>query len=665
MQAFRDLIKGWLGKVLLGVVVIIFGAFGTESLLSIATRAKPAAQVNGEPIEQHAVERLMEMQRQNLRARMGENLDPELLEADNLRPRVIDALVERELLKQYAATEGFGVSELAIQNMIVGMPQFQEGGKFSAELYQRFVQRMGFNPEQFQAELSSDFIIGQLRSSLTQSAFVTDAELNELTLLEKQSRSFEYLVIDHRTFLDEIEVEESALVEYYDANQSEYMQQEQGKFSYFEVAVADYLENAKTEVTEEAIAAAYEADKAGLVEKEERQAAHILIEVDQSGATDDSDEKPTTAAEAKTRIEAVAERIAAGEDFAALAKELSEDVGSAESGGDLGFAKRGDFVEPFEEALYALEEGQVSEIVKTEFGFHIIKLLAVKEAELPPLEQERDRLADRLALDIAEEKYLDAVDALKNIVFTAGDIEGPAETVGKSVQQSDWVSSDATMNSGVFVEPAVLAAAFSPEVIKDEYNSEVIELSANKSLVLRSLEYQPEEVKSFSDVKPMVLETVKRAQAIEKAADLGRSVVAKLRTGAKKEDVVELVSGYVKDNATQPKADDNAEAENAAANVWRSEAGVGRFSATVDREIVEALFKLPKPTQDNERLIGSATIADEDFAVMLLNGVEVPTVESVQSDAAMLARFISYQLGQLEYANFVNQHKLEAEVEVN
>lgn len=659
MQAFRELIKGWLGKFLLGIIVLVFGAFGTESLLSIATRPQPPVEVNGEPILQASLDRTMEFQRQRLQQRFGKDMDPSLVEADKLRPQAIDLLVEKELLLQYSKENNFRISRAGIAKWIMSMPQFQQDGVFSKDLYNRAVSRLGYSPSQLEDELMKDLLVAQVRTTITNSAFLTDHELENMARLEAQTRDLSYILLDHKKFVSEVNYSNEELKAHYDGNLDLYTVDEQVKVEYIELKAADYLAEAKQQITQEDIEVAYNEFVSTKAHDEERHAAHILVEI-----TDDQND-----AAAKKKIEEALAKIESGESFSTVAKEYSDDIGSSELGGDLGWAKRGDFVGPFEDALYQLEVDEVSKPIQSEFGYHIIKLAEIKKPEIPSLESMKVQLAQELASEEADQRYLEQVEMIADIAFKASDLTQPAELAGRPVLQSGWITRRGGADDGIFSKAAVLRASFSDEVIKQDHNSEVIDITEDFAIILRKLDYKAESITPFAKVKDEIVEKVKLVKAGEMAMERGQQVIAKLKNNATENEILALIKDYQKEipapasKASDDEKDDASKSDDSILP-WKTEEGVGRFSAKVDRDITDALFELSKPEKDSYTF-GGVVVQANDYAVLKLIGVDYPDSDKLEEESKTMARFLSYQLSQLEFQDFHNELKREADIVVN
>ena len=657
MQAFRDMIQGWFGKFMLWVIIIVFGAFGTESLISIVTGPRPAVKVNGEPVAQLEVEQVMQRQRQRLSEMMGENVDPSLLEADRLRPEAMSALINRRLLQQYANENDFVATKAQIQALIQSIPQFQVEGRFSLPLYEQAVLRTGQGAAQLERDLANDYVITQATEALFGSAFATQPELASIASLQAQTRDLSYMVLNSAALLAEITPTEEALKDYYDDNLNQFAVEQKIKLGYFTIDQQDFRAQAQSEVTEEALKEAYEAQVARLKESEQRRPAHILVEID-----DEVDQ-----AQALEQITEIAAEIAAGKPFAEVAKARSDDVASAEVGGDLGLSARGSLPEPLEAVLFEMALEAVSEPILTEFGYHLVQLQEIKAADIPTFEAERAVLEAQLSQELMAEFYLDAVDRLADEVYNAEDLAGPAETLGKTVATTDWLTPGG-MPTGLFSNAALLRTAFSPEIINGEFNSEVIEISSDQSIVIRGLEYQPSTTQPFDAVKAEIEATVKAEQAQTQLADLGRQAIAKIKSGAPEAEVLALIEPYVSkpvEQAEDLEAEQAAKADQGAESVlpWTVEKSLRRFSAKVPRDITDELFKMARPEGEVPTVVG-LRLNQNDFAIVQLLAVNQPDEETLATEVENLSRYYAFQVQQQEEQRFLQALRAEADIKV-
>lgn len=581
MDAFRNMVKGWLGKFLLALLSIPFIFFGVETYFGGG--AEPTvAEVDGEPITQRLLDRAVDNQRQQLIARMGPDalLTPQ--QQAELRITVLNSLVQRELLLKSAREAGYRVSDASVQQLIRETPTFQENGQFSAERYVRVLAQIGETPTTFPARARQEILISQQVSGWLQSSFVTGAELDALTRLDTQSRNVRYAEIPASRFSDDVTVSDADIEQAYAQAATRFQQPERVAVQYITLERSRYLDQAK--VSPEAVKARYEQRVAALRGAEQRQASHILIAIDDT--TDDE--------AAKKQIDAIAAELKAGADFAALAKTKSKDPGSAAQGGDLGFAGKGMFVPEFETALFALKQaGDVSPVVKTPFGYHLIKLTAVRSEAPPSFASLEQTLTDEVRQAQAEDAYNKAVERLDAKIYEAADLVEPAKAAGLSVSQSPVF--DRRGADGILSERKVIEAAFNDEQTKDRRNSGAITLKDGRTVWLHVSQYIPARKQPLAEVKAILRAELRTAKALTKAMAQAQALV--------KRSAQEPESAWLSDaNVTVAAA-----------------AAVTRENQTLKPELLNAIFRAPAPT--NGALQWSAFALKNSVALIQVTAV--------------------------------------------
>lgn len=481
LQSIRDRSRSWGAKIIIGAMVLTMALFGVESLVGLfGGGGDEIAKVNGEPITRQQLE--LEVQRA---IRSGQ-VAPE--QERQLRAQMLDQLITDRLLTQYAEQGGLYLSEDQLDQLIVSLPEFQDAqGRFSSDLFRNRLATAGYTPLDFREELRLDMMRQQLQQGLAFSDFSLPSEQETLGALQRQERSFLYHRLTPGELADGIEVTDADLESYYEANAERYRRPEQVRLEY---VILDRRQMAEeVEVDEERLRAAWR-ERTG---DADRRISHIMLSI--GGERD--------RAEAEAQLEAVRERLAAGESFADLALEVSDDTVSAEQGGDLGVISRGFFGDAFDEAAFSMDEGEVSGIVETDNGLH---LLQVTGLERPSFEQMRDELRLEVATAQVAGAFNDQVQRLIDESFAADDLQSVAEDVGLELQTSDWISRDGA--DGVLGEPGVLAEAFSEDVLGEGFNSEVIELDSERRMVLRVAEHRESTVLPLDEVRDRVYASV-------------------------------------------------------------------------------------------------------------------------------------------------------------
>ncbi|GEK46082.1 SurA N-terminal domain-containing protein [Bisbaumannia pacifica] len=504
LQSIRDRSKSWGAKIIIGAIVLTMALFGADALIGLFTGgANDVAKVNGEPITRQEVE--LQVQR----ALRSGQVPPEQERA--LRGQVLDELITLRLLDQYAGDGGLHLSEEQLDRILLTLPQFHDQeGRFDREIFRNRLASAGYTPLGFREQLRSDLRREQLQNGLILSDFTLESERERLASLQRQVRSFRY----HRLTADDLEapvtVSEAEIAAYYEANAERYQRPEQVRLAYVLLdrqRLAD-----EREVSEEQLEAAY-AERA---RDAERRVSHIMVTFGDERGRD----------EAEARLEEVRERLAEGDDFATLAARYSDDTSSAEQGGDLGFISRGFFGEAFEDAAFALAPGQVSEIVETDNGLHLV---AVTELDLPPLEALRDELREEVALAAVSDDFNRLNQRLIDESFAADDLVSVADDLGLARQESDWLTREHAQ--GVLGEPGVMREAFSDEVLTEGFNSEVIELDEDRRLVVRVAEHRPAATPPLEEVRDRVVAELTAERQQEALVALAETRLDALRHG--------------------------------------------------------------------------------------------------------------------------------------
>ncbi|OHC29500.1 MAG: peptidylprolyl isomerase, partial [Pseudomonadales bacterium RIFCSPLOWO2_12_59_9] len=497
LQNIRDNSQGWIAKAIIGIIVALLALTGVDAIFTSTSNSQNAAAVNGKKIGTVELTQAVEMQRRQLLQQLGQDFDASLLDEKLLREAALKGLIERTLLLQSATDAKFAFSAQALDQLILKTPEFLVDGQFSAERFDQVIRQLGYNRLQFRQMLEQEMLIGQLRAGLANSGFVTDAQVNAFASLEKQTRDFATLTL--KADPAAVVLSDDDIKAYYTAQASEFMTPEQVVLEYVELNKESFFD--QVEVSDEALKTAYEDEIANLAEQ--RRAAHILVEV--SDKLNDE--------QAKAKLLEVQKRLQQGEDFATLAKEFSDDSGSAVEGGDLGFAGPGVYDPAFEQALYALTENAVSAPVRSEFGWHLIKLLGVQAPEVPSFASLEEKLQRELKARQVEQRFVEVAKNLEDAAFEASDLAQPAQELGLQVKVTDAFGRQG--GEGLTANRQVIEAAFSAEVLEDGSNSSVIELDPNTLVVVRVKEHKKPEQLALEQVAESIRAQLTKVRASE------------------------------------------------------------------------------------------------------------------------------------------------------
>lgn len=620
LQNIRDNSQGWIAKTIIGVIVALMALTGFDAIFQATSTSQDAAKVNGEEITQVELSQAVDMQRRQLLQQLGKDFDSSLLDEKMLREAALKGLIDRKLLLQGAKDAKFSFSEAALDQVILLTPEFQEDGKFSPERFDQVIRQLGYGRLQFRNMLGEEMLIGQLRAGLAGSGFVTDEQVNAFARLEKQTRDFASLNI--KADPAAVKLSDAEIKAYYDEHAKEFMTPDQVVIDYIELKKSAFFD--QVAVKDDELQALYQKEIANLAEQ--RRAAHILIEVNDKV----SDEQ------AKAKIAEIQQRLAKGESFEALAKEFSQDPGSAANGGDLGFAGPGVYDPVFEAAVYGLKQDQVSEPVRTSFGYHLIKLLGVEAPQVPSFASLKDKLTHDLKTQQVERLFVDATKQLEDSAFEASDLAQPAQELKLTVHTSAPFGREG--GDGVTANRAVIQAAFSTEVMDEGANSTALELDPETVVVLRVKEHRKPEQLPLEAVASSI-----RAQLVKEHA----SAAAKARA---EEIIKELRDGKLPLN--QP-IDGQS---------WKVQEAVARGQEGIDPAVLQAVFRMPKPAAKDKPTFGSVTLADGTVVVLRLNGVN-DAVAPTEEEKASYRRFLASRVGQQDFAAYRKQLENEAKVE--
>ncbi|WP_336353617.1 SurA N-terminal domain-containing protein [Pseudomonas atacamensis] len=620
LQNIRDNSQGWIAKTIIGVIVALMALTGFDAIFQATTHKNEAAKVNGDEISQNELSQAVDMQRRQLMQQLGKDFDASLLDEKMLRESALKGLIDRKLLLQGAEQAKFSFSEAALDQVILQTPEFQVDGKFSSERFDQVIRQLGYSRMQFRQMLAQEMLIGQLRAGVAGSGFVTDAEVLAFARLEKQTRDFATLNV--KADPAAVKLTDDEVKAYYDEHAKEFMTPDQVIIDYVELKKSSFFD--QVAVKDEDLEAAYQKEIANLAEQ--RRAAHILIEVNDK----------TTEAQAKAKIDEVQARLAKGEKFEALAKEFSQDPGSANNGGDLGYAGPGVYDPAFEKALYSLSKDQVSEPIRTDFGYHLIKLLGVEAPEVPTLASLKDKLTRELKAAQVEQRFVEATKQLEDSAFEASDLAQPAADLKLTVHTSKPFGREG--GEGVAANRAVVTAAFSPEVIDEGANSTAIELDPETVIVLRSKEHLKPAQLPLESVSAAIRTQLTKEHASAEAKTRAEKLIADLRYG----------------KAPLDKAIDGQN--------WKITEAATRGQEGVEPAVLQALFRMPKPAAKDKPTFSSVTLPDGSLMVVRLNGVNeaaAPTDE----EKAQYRRFLASREGQQDFAAYRKQLEAEAEIE--
>lgn len=516
--------KKRLVQIVLALIILPFAFWGVDSYNQSGNTTETVATVNGTKITQQEFENTLRQQQDRLRQMLGANFDPAMLDNPEMRHAVVDNLVVQRLLIERAKAASLAVSDEQMAQVIQSIEAFRDNGKFDKKRYEAALANQNMSPLMFEARLRGELLGQQMRDAYMQNGFASNSMAANVIRLMEQQRVVSTSPISWQPFKVQAKVDDTALKEYYEQNQKEFQVQEQARVEYVKLSVDDLL--ARAEVQTGDARKYYDEHQSDFGTAEERHAAHILIAVAVAAPQAEQD-----AAKAKAEELLQQARKNPG-GFAELATQNSQDPGSAANGGSLGFFGRGMMVKPFEDAAFALKQGEISGLVKSDFGYHIIKLLEVKPGKLLPFDEVREGIIDKLRQQKATDLFAELAEKFSNTVYEQSDTLKPAaELTGVKIEQSGWLIKG--VSAGEPWMAKMLQAVFTDEVVKDKRNTAAIEVAPNTLVAARIMEYKPAAVRVLDEVKDTVRQKLLRQQAMELAAKQGKTLLDQLQRGDK------------------------------------------------------------------------------------------------------------------------------------
>ncbi len=512
-------------QIFLGLITLPFAFFGIDAYVRNSGAGSDVASVGDTKITVQQFDQALRERQDQLRQSMGAAFRPEMLNSPDARLSVLNSLIDQRLLLLEAGKNRLGVSDAALSDFIARIPALQEDGKFSMEKYERLINSRGMSKPQFEATLRQDLTMQQLMGAVGETAFVARSQATTLLDLQLEERQYGEFRIASEQFYGQVKLDADAVKKYYDENKALFEIGEQIKVDYLVLSLDAIL--SQVSVSDAEVKSWYAGHEDKYRQPEERRASHILI------ATKNESEKAGAKAKAE---ELLKEARRAPAKFAELAKQYSQDPGSAKNGGDLGYFGRGMMVKPFEDTVFKLKDGEISDVLESEFGYHVIKLTGIKAAKQRPLEDTRAEIEGELKRQTALRKFAESAEAFSNTVYEQSDSLQPAADKFKlKIQQSAWIKKSPTAQEmqtlGPLANEKALAALFSEDAVKNKRNIEAVEIAPNTLLSARVIEHAPASIKSFDAVKSDIEKLLKGREAAKLAQSAGEARLQALRKG--------------------------------------------------------------------------------------------------------------------------------------
>lgn len=603
LQALREKMTGWVALVVIGLMIIPFAFFGVGDYFS-ARSDNWVAKVGDREISPDDLRRRVEEFRSQARGMMGDAFDARYFEQPEVRRQVLDRMIEEEVLLQAGASMGLEVPAQRLRDEIASIPAFQVGGVFDRDQYVRLLNAQGMSPPMFQQRMARDIAVQEIPREISQSALVTEAEIDRYLALNEQVRDFRYLRIAAPEAGEEA-LDDEAVTAWYEANIDRFMQPEQVSIEYVELKESDI--EVGTSIDEIELRRRYDEQRIRFIEDEQRLVSHILVQV---SPTADAG----TQREALQRAEALAERARAeGADFAEIAREASEDIGSRGVGGDLGWIERGMTHAPFEDVAFSLPAGDVSDPVLSPEGYHVILVQEVREERGQSFEEVRVELEREVLEGERERRFAELSGELMDLVFRDPTSLVPvAESLRLDIRSEGPFGR--MSGTGVAAHPEVLRAAFSDPVLVDGLTSDPIETALGEVVVLRVKEHKPARPRELEEVRDQVQSLMRSEARTAAARSRADSLLARIESGdATLEDVAAEIG----------------------AETVLAEA-VGRRAVNHDSRLVSHVFRMAPGVDAPRRAV--VALAGDAYALVELTGVTDGDPATVEAGVRRQAR---------------------------
>ncbi|EIL88659.1 SurA N-terminal domain-containing protein [Rhodanobacter sp. 115] len=590
LQAMSEKMKGWPAIIVLGVATFAMSFFGIEGYFSSRVDTY-VAKVGKHEISQQQFRDRMNQIRQQAMAQEGDQFDGTAFEKPANKRRILDAMVDQQLLLKANGDLGMRVSTQALRDAIANVPAFQVNGKFDPETYRSVLAANRMTPEMFEEQQSSSMAVALLPDAINDSAIVTDADMDRYLDLQLQRRDVQYFTLP-RPAPANSSVTDDEIASYYKGHQADFMRPEQVSLKYIEVNDADLKLDAQP--SEDELKKRYQDEKSRFVQPEQRLVSHILINVP----------KNATPAQQKAAL-AKADKIAAEAtpaDFAELAKKDSDDLGSKSQGGNLGWLQKGVTNAAFDTAMFSLKKGEISKPVLSPEGYHIIYLRDVQSGKIKPFDQVRAELAQEAIKADREHKFNEVAGKLADASYqTPGSLDTAAKNLDLPVKTTGLFSHSG--GTGIAANAKVIAAAFSDDVLAQGNNSSLINLGTDDAVVVRVDKHEPKAVRPLAEVSDSIKQKILDDRVIAAAKQRADGLLARLRKG---EDI-------------------QAVAKSAGANVVSVSDAMRMPRApsaqSMPAQVRSQAFLLPHPAKDKPEF-SSVAVGDGVFAIVGVDKVQ-------------------------------------------
>ncbi|MCU7801143.1 MAG: peptidyl-prolyl cis-trans isomerase [gamma proteobacterium symbiont of Lucinoma myriamae] len=573
LHSIRERATGWFAWVIVILISIPFALWGINSY--ITPDVNPAVATIGDyKVTVQEFQNSVQNESKEFKGQINDAL---------IKQVVLEKLINNRALINFLSNSGLSISKQQIDFQIRNDANFQLDGKFSEELYNRYLPS-AYSKSNHRNSVATQLLLEQFSDGISSSSFVSDIEVKRVIQLIKQKRDISYTIIKAEDFVDSITISDEEIKNYYQNFQDQFKNPEQVKLAYLEISRKDLAKS--EQVTDEQISKYYQDNIAQYTQPERRKASHILFALPTDADTAAKDKL-------KAEAQAVLDKIKNGSDFSEMAKAHSQDPGSADNGGDLGFFGQGEMVPAFEESAFSLKPGDISDLVESSFGYHIIKLVSVEGGESKPLDSVKDDIIGSIQFDKVESAYVEKVESMQTIAYEQpNSLEPVATELNLTIQESELITSAG--GKGIFANPKLLNAAFGETVLEEGNNSDLIELAGDHVVVIRLVERIPADTKPLDEVKDIIESRLKQDSITAKAQEKASEFVKNLTDGTSLDELSQENSLII---------------ENTGA--------IDRQDTKTPGEIMRKVFTMPR-----EMKSATTKMMNGDIAIIAVNSIE-------------------------------------------
>jgi peptidyl-prolyl cis-trans isomerase D len=608
LSSIKNKTKGWVAYLIVGLITVPFALFGVNEYFTGASNVVVAS-IDDDEISKEEFLAEFNPQKRRLQKNLAEKYNTDFDTV--LKQSIVNQMIDRRLLDQLAESMSHATSVSELNAIIQTNDLFHDEGRFSLEKYKNLLRLNGYTPSEYESVRSKELTQNQIKYNLLDSAFMLPSQLEKLQNLNDQQREFSYIKLSADDYTSKVNVDEKSVEDYYNNQKESFFAPEQAKIEFVELSLAQVAKTIK--VTEDELFNFYEDEQARFTTEEERQAQHILL------ATEETANK-------------VLDLLNQGGDFSKLAAQYSQDTGSKDTGGDLGLFGRGVMVGAFEESAFSMQEGDLSGLVKSEFGYHIIKLNKIQAGTVKSFDSVKSELTQLYTESQAQKDLYNLTEQLANLAYEAN-LEEVSSQMSLKINTSDFFDREDTK-----LDAKIVAAAFSDVVLNKGENSEVLELDNNRFFVVHLKQKLPQRQKTFKEVKDEINTHLTRLLAKTFVDNIATQIVTSSKVGDMK-SVDQLMSK----NSLK----------------WEAIGWVKRDTTKADTSIVNKVFALPKPKTDS---IFSAQSLDRRNALVInLTGVKIS--KSKASKANLEKVLLGFESNEV-FVNILQTLRAKAEIKV-